>query len=337
MDTDRKRPVTSREPDNMAQDAVPEEGKAAQPPDERASSSPSAPKVSRKASRRSKQPPEVTRPMSLVRLQTKPRQPARVSLTGTPDWSLSVGVATVLFGFAVAFGTYVTLTQREAVQSRLRQHANQDEQRTVPRHVPIPIPTPMTEPALAIAVPPRGHIETPQVSLAAQDDAMLATASSSGAASAPSRVIARSTPVPPATSPAAPTPTPTNPASKQAAANPVPPSNRQAAKNNLQDTSKTLTATRATATAPKERKVSTKPAKAEEFIAQKERAPHEPVITPPLAKVTATTAVLRDEPAAASPATARPTASAPAHANVQTEAATTSLQSFVNRELFRQH
>lgn len=66
----------------------------------------------------------------------KPRQrklPAPATV-GAPDWSLSIGAAALLIGLAAAFGTYVTLTERDAMQTRMRRIESQNELRaTQPR------------------------------------------------------------------------------------------------------------------------------------------------------------------------------------------------------------
>jgi hypothetical protein len=68
------------------------------------------------------------------RIAPRPRRLAAPAPVGTPDWSLSAGAAIVLLGFAIAFGTYVTLTQRDAMQSRLRRIVSQNELRAALHH-----------------------------------------------------------------------------------------------------------------------------------------------------------------------------------------------------------
>src|SRR6516225_5274890 len=135
MGSNRKGLVTSSEPADVVPNDAPKQDDPAQPPEERLPTR----EVTRKRPRRSRDVSDVTRPLLIVRVRSKPKQLAPASEAGTPDWSLSAGVATVLFGLAIAFGTYVTLTQRDAVQSRLRHFADLDKPRAAARHDPVPI------------------------------------------------------------------------------------------------------------------------------------------------------------------------------------------------------
>ncbi len=91
--------------------------------------------------------PEVSPPQRFAPLRFFKVSPARRRRTkslpaGAPDWSLSLGAATVLIGFAVAFGTYITLTERDAMQDRSFTISNPAEPRpTAPDVSPNAAPT----------------------------------------------------------------------------------------------------------------------------------------------------------------------------------------------------
>ncbi|HWT38884.1 MAG TPA: hypothetical protein VN289_21530, partial [Paraburkholderia sp.] len=182
----RKRLATSREPCSEAQSAQPTEADPAQPLDERASPAPVAHDAPRKTSKRASQ---ITRPLVIVRIRSKPGQIKQVNETGAPDWSLSAGVAIVLFGFAIAFGTYATLTEREAVQSQLHRFAKHEEPRPAVQHER---PSP-TIPAVEMAQAPRSPVETPPVPASASSIAAI-EARATREASAPSVIVVRSEP-----------------------------------------------------------------------------------------------------------------------------------------------
>jgi len=80
---------------------------------------------------------DISQPASVPlfrRIRSKPRRlPAPISLSA-PDWSLSFGAAVIVLGFAIVFGTWATLTERDAMQSRLRQIVGQTESRALPGH-----------------------------------------------------------------------------------------------------------------------------------------------------------------------------------------------------------
>lgn len=80
---------------------------------------------------------DILRPVAvplLRRIRSKPRRLAAPVSLSAPDWSLSLGAAVVVLGFAIVFGTWATLTERDAMQSRLRQIVSQNESRAVPGH-----------------------------------------------------------------------------------------------------------------------------------------------------------------------------------------------------------
>lgn len=351
----RKRLATPEEPCDVAPGDEPAQDGPAQPLDEQVSSSPAAleaphaPNVPSKPSRRSKRTPDVTRPLVIMRVQSRPKQLAVVKEGGAPDWSLSAGVATVLFGFVIAFGTYVTLTEREAWQSRMGHFANVDKPHPAKRDSSAS----PGQPALDVAQAARAPIETPPVPVAVRDTAAPQTAASDAAnlsvtvahdpPSKPPVAVAAAAPAP-ARAPA-PVPAPSNPTSKRnvasAPASPV----RAAPKPIAQDSSPATTQIRAASTVAKERRTSPKTAKTacgaldpcDQNIAHVEQATHEPVPVRPPVKSPTTTTVIR-EAAVSVPATpAAQLIPPPVQAEKHTEATAAALSLAVNKNLFRQH
>ncbi|MBN3764072.1 hypothetical protein [Burkholderia sp. Ac-20365] len=371
MGIDDKRPLTSREPLDIANDDAAQQDTPEQPLDERASTSPATPEADdaadvshapEKPSKRSKRKADVTRPLTLVRVQSRPKQLGSVSEGGTPDWSLSAGVATVLFGFVIAFGTYATLTQREAVQSRLRHFVSADKPHVEKQEHAPAVPS---QPAVDIAQVPPAPVDNPPVSVAVPETAALATPASDVAS--PSTTIARNAPAQPPVarpnanpSPALPkavarraeaTTTTTTTATTATTAAPV----REAPKTTALASTATANAkTPATTTtaqvrtapaAQKDRQPNPKVAKntscgslksCDEVAARDERAPREPLAPRPPARSAPTTAVIREAAVAVPPAPAAQIALAPAQAEAQTETAN-SFRLSVNKDLFRQH
>ncbi|MBN3751425.1 hypothetical protein G3N95_00615 [Paraburkholderia sp. Tr-20389] len=331
----RKRLATSREPSSAAQDDGPKEGEPARPLDERASA---APLASTAPVKRSKRANEITRPLVIVRVRSKPRQLAPpVNETGAPDWSLNAGVAIVLFGFAIAFGTYATLTQREAVQTHMRRFAKHDE----PRPAAQPDLVLPAIPAVQVAEAPRSPVETH----AAIETATIDT-QPSHTPSAPPLAVARSKPPEPArpstnTSP----PAPAKPATRRSNPPATPALARAAPKSTAELASTPPARVQAAPPAPKAHRAA--PATAETSVAsvassqasntpRDERTVHEPVTARPPARTVVAATAPRDNVPNVSDTPAISTAPAPAQPHVQTET-TASLQSTVNRELFRRH
>jgi len=354
----RKRLVRSSEPCSVAPCDEAKEGDSAQPPDESTAPSPSTAGGLGKRSRRSKPASDVTRPLTIVRMRSKPRQLTSVSEPGTPDWSLSAGVATVLFGFAVAFGTYVTLTQRDAVQSRLHHIASHDEPRTAARHVPrAPIePAPDSEPASHNA-----NVAPTATSIA--DDTAPHPATPSPAASAPGTIKSHATaatttaaaPTAPPPSLAATTaPTVPHPASQRAVINATasPAPARQLSKNTDEGAGVGATATHARATPPappsasasKERRVAQKTAKpacgplksCDEPVARDEHVAREPATVRPSTKTTTTATTVRDAASGVSAVQVSQIAPPPNQPPTPADTSAT-LSASVNRDLFRRH
>lgn len=346
MGITRKRLATPDEPCDVAPGDEPAQDGPTQPLDERSSSSPAAPEaphapeVPHKALRRSKRKPDVTRPLLIVRVQSRPKQLGAAKEGGPPDWSLSAGVATVLFGFVIAFGTYVTLTQREAVQSRLGHFANLDKPHP-PKHDRSASPG---QPALEVAQAARAPIETPPVPLAAHDTAMPRAAASDAASS--SVTVAHDAPSkpPPVAVAAAPTAR-GSPTSTRNVAGATAPPVRVAPKVIVQDSSPATTQARAAPTTPKERRTSPKTAAktacgalepCDQNVAHVERATHEPVTVRPPVKSATTTTVIREAAVSVPAAPAAQVIPPPVPAEVRAEA-TAALSLTVNKNLFRQH
>jgi hypothetical protein len=333
MGTDHKRPVTSREPCSVAPDDMPQQENPTQSLNADAS-----PSLQESPAQQSKKTFELTRPLVILPVRPKPKQLVANGKPGTPDWSLSVGGATILFGFVIAFGTYVTLTQRDAVQNRLNKSINQQESRTATRHVPIP----MTVPTQDDAQVSRSRIDTSPGRYVNEGAAMPDAPATSSAASAQGRSVASSTPSRPANISATPLPTNTKPPGKQAVANAAPLSGGQTTKSSVVEAS-AATHARDTSTASRDRRPSTKVAKAlcnppdtcDQVMAQAEPPRSRPAGTPPATKAPST-AVLREATTAGSTEPARPTAPASTQAHAQPEAART-VQSAADKGLFRQH
>ncbi|BFG79325.1 hypothetical protein PTKU46_73580 [Paraburkholderia terrae] len=340
----RKRLATPDEPCDVAPGDEPAQDGAAQPLDEPTSSSPAAPEahhapdVPSKPLRRSKRTPDVTRPLVIMRVQSRPKQLAVVKEGGAPDWSLSAGVATVLFGFVIAFGTYVTLTQREAVQSRMGHFANVDKPHPAKRDSSAS----PGQPALDVAQAARAPIDTPPVPVAVRDTAMPHTAASDAANA--SVTVAHDPPSKPPVAAAAAAPAPSTPTSKRNVASATAAPVRAAPKTTAQDSSATTTQARTASTISKERRTSPKTARTacgalgscDQNIANVERATHEPATARPPVKSATTTPVIRE---AAVGVPAAPVAqlippSAPAELHNEAAAA---LSLTVNKNLFRQH
>lgn len=340
----RKRLATPDEPCDVTPGDKPAQDGPAQTLDEQASSSPAAPEaphapdVPSKRLRRSKREPDVTRPLVIMRVQSRPKQLADVKEGGAPDWSLSAGVATVLFGFVIAFGTYVTLTQREAVQSRIGHFANVDQPHPAKRDSSAS----PGQPALDVAQAARAPIDTPPVPVAVRDTTMPRTAASDAANA--SVTVAHDPPSKPPVAAAAAVPAPSTPTSKRnvasAPASPV----RAAPKTIAQDSSPVTTQARAASTLSKERRTSPKIAKTacgalescDQNIANVERATHEPATVRPPVKSATTTTVIREAAVGVPAAPVAQPGPPPVQAEIHTEAAA-ALSLTVNRNLFRQH
>ncbi|ACC75432.1 hypothetical protein PPMP20_03135 [Paraburkholderia phymatum] len=347
----RKRLATSREPSSATQDDAPTNGDPARPLDECA---PSTPLASGPSVKRSKRANDITRPLVIVRVRSRPRQLAPpIDKTGAPDWSLSAGVAIVLFGFAIAFGTYVTLTAREAAQTQLRRFAKHEEPRPAAQPAQRELVLPAI-PAAQIAEVPSRAAEIPAASKTATIDTQ-----PSHTPSAPSVAVARNKPPDTGRSPTdASTVAPAKPATKRndppatpALAHQAPRSTDEQASTGTSTRTGTGTGTgtgtsamraHAASPAPKTNRASPTTAGLPLASAQgspplhNERTVHEPAITRPLARTAAATTAPRDNVPNVSETPAIPAAAAPAQPHGQTEI-TASLQSTVNRELFRRH
>ena len=334
MDTDHKRPVASREPYGVAPDDMPAQDSPAQPLSESSSAS-----VQGKAARPSRKGVEVTRPLVVMRVRSEPKKLTANGKPGAPDWSLSIGAATILFGFVIAFGSYVTLTERDAVQSRLRQSVNREDAPAALRHVPTPMPVPAQDVAQAPRIPidasPGRYVN---------EGATMPNAPASSTASSQSRSLASSAPFRPATISADPLPSFANsrPAGKQAVANATSPASAQPTKSTAAEAS-TSTRARDPSAPPRDRRPNTKVAKAPcnthdscgRNIAQDETSRHRPLGTPPATKV-ASTAMSREATSVAATEPARQITPALTQANHQPEA-TSAIQSAADKGLFRQH
>ncbi|WP_109478684.1 hypothetical protein [Paraburkholderia sp. C35] len=366
MDNDRKPLVTSREPADMASGEQAEQESAEQPLDERAESKPAASGTAEapgRRSKRSKRSPDVTRPLSIVRLQTKPKQLESVKPGGAPDWSLRPGVATVLFGFVIAFGTYAIVTERDSVQSHLRHFVEPDKSTKLAKQDVPPLPVP---PPADVAEAPRPPVEAPQIPIAARDNATPGTPASSTVSasaalaqnappSAPS-VSSLSAPSPvtsvaaaPAAQPAPSAPPVTrrdtlaarpNPIEKRPVASTTPPAVREAPKATAQAPATNTAPTRTASAAQKDRRTNPKtacgPLKAcDESLAREERVPRDPITA--RAPVKTLPAPVIREAAVTFPA-ASPGQLAPPPVQVEAKAeppASASLS--VNKDLFRAH
>lgn len=343
----RKRLATSREPSAEAPGTQPTEGDPAQPLDEHASSPPAASEAPRKTSKRAN---DVTRPLVIVRVRSKPRQIAQVSDMGMPDWSLSAGVAIVLFGLAAAYGTFAILDQREAMKSEMQRLTRHEEPRPAARQEP-PAPT---IPPVEVAQAPRPVIDTPQIPVAASSIAPVDT-KLSHAASAPSVAVVASnkSPEPVRASIDAPPTAAAKPPIKRGDAVATPVLARQAPKITQEVASTTPTRARAapsvavtspmSAPAPKTRRTGPAPAGVSlgssqgSNARQEDRVVHEPPPTArPPARTVAAAAVPRENVAALSDTSAMVMASAAAQPRPQAETPV-SLRSAENKDLFRGH
>ncbi|MBN3767903.1 hypothetical protein [Burkholderia sp. Ac-20365] len=199
-----------------------------------------------------------TYPPLFRRIRPRQRRLATPASVGTPDWKLSTGAAVVLLGFAIAFGTYITLTQRDAMQSRLRRIVTQNELRAMPRQERPTIADRTQELARSL----RNQIETLRGRDAA-DTAVVAGAAVHQPANAHSSKLASSTPSLPAATATSPPPVPASQGkahAKQLAAKPLAPPLPQPAPRARQLASATPTRAHSTTPTQQERKTSAKQA-----------------------------------------------------------------------------
>ncbi|MEM5344854.1 hypothetical protein [Paraburkholderia azotifigens] len=216
MDTIRKRPElphdscdTAPETKGMAKHDLP-----AQPLDLLFPLDTSLPQVSEPIPADEAHEPLPTYPPLFRRIRARPRRIAAPASVSAPDWKLSTGAAVILLGFAVVFGTYVTLTQRDAMQSRLRRIVGQNELRTAPRHDHASIADRTQELARTL----REQIETLR-SRDATDAAVMAGAATRTSANAHSSTLASSAPgLPPTPSASSSPPPPRKTPAKQLSA-----------------------------------------------------------------------------------------------------------------------
>lgn len=246
-----------------------------------------------------------TYPPLFRRIRPRQRRIAAPTSVGTPDWKLSTGAAVVLLGFAIAFGTYITLTQRDAMQSRLRRIVTENELRAMPRHDRPTIADRTQELARSL----RDQIEALR-SRDVTDTAVMAGAAAHQSANVHNSTLASSTPsLPVATAPASPPATPgKTPAkpTKQLAAKPLAPPLPQPAPHAHQLASVTPTRAHSTTAPQHESRTSTKQANAacgprSPCVQANVQSPRKPVNvkvaskTPP-AKATTTTVAARRTP-----------------------------------------
>jgi hypothetical protein len=249
-----------------------------------------------------------TYPPLFRRIRPRPRRIAAPTSVGTPDWKLSTGAAVVLLGFAIAFGTYITLTQRDAMQSRLRRIVTQNELRAMPRHDRPTIADRTQELARSL----RDQIEALR-SRDATDTAVMAGAAAHQSANAHSSTLASSTPsLPVATAPVSPPSSAKTPAktpakqtkqTNQLAAKPLAPPLPPPAARTRQLASATPTRAHTTAAQP-EHRTSTKQANTAcgsrspcvQANAQSPRKPVKVASKTPPAKATTTTVAARRMP-----------------------------------------
>ena len=306
MDTIRKRPVPPHEQCDTTQETklVAQQDHPAQPLDLLFPLDASMPHVSANRAAEDAPDPLPTYPPLFRRIRPRPRRIAAPASVGTPDWKLSTGAAVVLLSFAIAFGTYITLTQRYAMQGRLRRIVTQNELRAMPRHDRPTIADRTQELTRAL----REQIEALR-SRDATDTAVMAGAAAHQPANAHSSALASSTPgLPVATAPASPPASPVKTQSKtpakqtkQLAAKPVAPPLPQPAPRTHQLASVTPTRTHSTTAAQQERRTSTKPANAAcgprspcmQANAQGTRKPVKVASNTPPAKAAATTVAAR--------------------------------------------
>lgn len=251
--------------------------------------------------------PLPTYPPLFRRIRPRPRRIAAPTSVSTPDWKLSTGAAVVLLGFAIAFGTYITLTQRDAMQSRLRRIVTQNELRAMPHH---DRPT-IAERTQELARSLRDQIEALR-SRDAADTAVMAGAAAHQSANAHSSTLASSTPsLPVTTAPVSPARTPPKTPgktpekqTKQLAAKPLAPPLPQPAPRTRQLASVTPTRAPSTTAAQHERRTSTKQANTAcgtrspcvQANAQSPRKPVKVASKTPPAKATTTTVAARRTP-----------------------------------------
>ncbi|SIT52123.1 Glycoprotein gp2 [Paraburkholderia piptadeniae] len=279
-------------------------------------------------------------PSPLVRrVVPRPRRLAAPASVGTPDWSLSAGAAAVLLGFAIAFGTYVTLTQRDAMQSRLRRIVSQNELRAASHHDRPTIGERTQELARAL----REQIEALR-SLDVADATAIAGTAAIPPADAHSSTLASSAPSLPSRS----TPPVADKASaSQLAAKPLAPPLPQPAPRAHQAASTEPTRARVVTTTPHDQKVTAKPANPEcgarspcvQSTAESSRKPVKTTAAAPQQDVKAHTAAVRNvaakAPAAPAPRVAPPTVEAFVQPDSGPAAPPVSVAE--NRQLYRQH
>jgi hypothetical protein len=151
-----------------------------------------------------------TYPPLFRRIRARPRRIAAPASVSAPDWKLSTGAAVILLGFAIVFGTYITLTERDAMQSRLRRIIGQNELRTAPRNDHASIADRTQELARTL----REQIETLR-SRDATDAAVMAAAATHTPANAHSSRASSSPGLPPTPPAASPTQQPARTPAKQ--------------------------------------------------------------------------------------------------------------------------
>ncbi|MBP0589790.1 hypothetical protein J8I87_08680 [Paraburkholderia sp. LEh10] len=257
MDTIRKSPA----PQHKQRDGTPEtnadvqQGHPARPLDLLFQLDSCAGEVIERASENDARVLHTARSPLFRRITPKPRRLAAPASVGTPDWSLSIGAAVVLLGLAIGVGTYITLTQRDAMQNRLRRVASQNELRAMPRREHATI----AERAQELARTLRNQIEALH-SRDPTDAAVVAGAASNPSASAHSSSLASSVP----TLPSVPTPrfassdgTPGKPSS---AKQPPPPLPQPAPRTRQLASAPPARANNSTTTALQVHRVSAKPA-----------------------------------------------------------------------------
>lgn len=206
MDTIRKRPVPPHEQCDTTQETKPgaQRDHPAPPLDLLFPLDASVPHARANRAADDAHDPLPTYPPLFRRIRPRPRRIAAPTSVSTPDWKLSTGAAVVLLGFAIAFGTYITLTQRDAMQSRLRRIVTQNELRAMPRHDRPTIADRTQELARSL----REQIEALR-SRDATDTAVMAGAAAHQSANAHSSTLASSTPsLPVTTAPVSPAKTP---------------------------------------------------------------------------------------------------------------------------------
>ncbi|SEI90446.1 hypothetical protein [Paraburkholderia diazotrophica] len=348
MDTIRKRPAMPHEQCDKTPETnlVVKRDLPARPLDLLFPLDASAPDIPTSPSSDATRAPNSTPSPLLRRITPKPRRLAAPASVGTPDWSLSAGAAVVLLGFAIAFGTYVTLTQRDAMQSRLRRIVSQNELRAASHH---DRPT-IGERTQELARTLREQIEALR-SLDVADAAAIAGTAAIPTANAHSSTLASSAPsLPPRSAPPASNKT----SASQIAAKPLAPPLPQPAPRARQAASTEPTRARVVATTtPRDHKVSANPAKPAssecgarspcvETTAQSSRKPVKTTTTTtaaPQQDVKAHTAAVRSvaakAPAAPVPHTAPPLPTVQAYEQPDTGPAVPAVND--TRQLFRQH